>query len=71
MTEAAACSSALGGKVLQGGGGGRDLCSSTNVGTATDGSNTSCAFGLIAFQPDGTLLDADVTAVQRAYPGCF
>lgn len=71
VIEQDACTAALGGTVSDKGGGQRDFCVSASRGSTNDGSNTSCAFALIAFQPDGTLLKEDVTGVQHAYPGCF
>ncbi|MHC6219210.1 hypothetical protein [Arthrobacter sp. MMS24-S77] len=68
--EQKACSATLGGRVRDGGNF-ADLCVSSNQGNTTDGSNTSCGYAEIAFQPGGTLTSADIASIKSGYPGCF
>ncbi|WP_442545224.1 hypothetical protein ACSBOX_05980 [Arthrobacter sp. KN11-1C] len=48
-----------------------DLCVSSNGGSTTDGSHTSCGYAQIGFLQDGTLDSAEIANIKSGYPGCF
>lgn len=68
--EEKACGAALSGQV-KGGGLFADLCVSTSQSSSNDGSRTLCSAAQVAFQPDGTLSETDITSIKSGYPGCF